>query len=287
MKIDEVRTVRDLLLVEDADLYDETPGHEESRLKLRDGLSAIEEKDARFWLPYMKGLMLVSGPPGSGKGVFGHMLTWKAKRYYEGKLAMLDTKPRRLFGLYHPFTREVLVEQLMRIEDAMGWKVLSEKGSEDYLEVESDVSLGDVSSGYIFLKNAIVLLDEFHSYMDRRVRRPMGHAIGDLFKIWRHLNMLVIGMTTEEGDLDYKRCIRAVTSFARCRVSIKNPDVFVVTLKKVKFDGSGLRQTGKKVTITINGARAREALGGLRYYDLFNSYNLQRVEIPKSLLKEQ
>lgn len=231
--------------------------------------------------------MLVSGPPGSGKGVFGHMLAWKAKRYYEGKVAMLDTKPRHLFGLYHPFTREVLVEQLKRIEEATGWKVLSEKDDEDYLEVESGLSLGDVSSGQVFLRNSIILLDEFHSYMDRRKRRPMGHVLGDLFKIWRHLNMFVIGMTTEEGDLDYKRCVKAVTSFARCRVSIKTPDVFVVTLKRVKFDGSGLRQSGKKVTITINGARPREALGRLRYFDLFNSFNLQKVEIPKSLLKEQ
>lgn len=286
MKITEVRTIQDLLLLDDGDLYDESPGYEASKLQLVEGLTDGEIEDATFWLPYMKGLMLVSGPPGSGKGLFGHMLTWKGKNYYQDKVAMLDTKPRRAFGLYHPFTREVLIEQLRRIEEATGWKVMGEKDDE-YAEVDSDVCLDDLQSDHIFLKNSVMLLDEFHTYMDRRIRRPMGHALGDMFKIWRHLNMLVIGMTTEEGDLDYKRCIRAVTSFARCRQSLKNPDMFLVTLRKVKFDGSGLKQVGKKCTISIDGARSREALGGLSYFDIYNSYNLQRVEIPKSLLKEQ
>jgi len=256
-------------------------------LRLNEGLTDREVDDANFWLPYMKGLMLVFGPPGAGKGVLGHMLAWKGKRYYKDKIAMLDTKPRRAFGLYHPLTTEVLVEQLKRIKEATGWKVLENQGDDDSPGMESGIRLSDVKSDHIFLKNSIILLDEFHGYMDRRVRRPMGHALGDLFKIWRHLNMLVIGMTTEKEDLDYKRCIKAVTTFAGCRASVKSPDIFIVTLRKVKFAGAGLRQVGKKRTITVDGARQRESLGGLRYYDLYNSLNLQRVEIPKSLLKEK
>jgi len=276
-------------------LYDDSPSYaEQTRPKLNKGLSDSEVDDAIFWYPHIRGVMLVSGPPGAGKGLFSSMLSWKAKRYYEDKIVILDYKPRELFGFYIPFTKDMLIEQLERMKEAAGWDSIQFENMEEVGKFDKNQSKRWSSSrGEIFLNNSVMVLDEFHEYMDRRTRPPIGLILGDIFKFWRHLNLLCIGVTTRKGDLDYKRFQKAMTAEVRCSWAKKAHDErhssTIYKLQPMKYDdaeGGVVPLRGRLVKKRIDGAKPREILGGEGYFDLFNSVNVKGISIPNSLKKE-
>lgn len=81
------------------ELYDNMPttDSQEYALHLNPRLTDAEAEDARFWYFYSRGLMLLTGMPGSGKGLIGDMILYKM-RYYFDKNIILDYRPRRLFA---------------------------------------------------------------------------------------------------------------------------------------------------------------------------------------------
>jgi len=296
MDLKDVKTVGELLEIfknQNISMYDDSPSYEDQNTpQLNDGLSAEEIENAMFWYPFTRGVMLVAGPPGAGKGLFANMLAWKLKRYFKDKVVIMDYKPRRPFGFYIPFTRAMLVEQLERLQEISGW----DEGSID--RFPDEVSKFDnhqwrSSRGDVFIHNAVMVLDEFHEYMDRRNRPPIGHVLGDIFKFWRHMNLLTIAITTQKSDLDYKRFQKAVTSEVRCSWSVQKVNgkrtSTIAKIQPLQFadEGGGiLKVKGRMIKRRIDGAAPREALGGLRYFDLFNTTNVKSIGIPKSLAKE-
>ena len=81
------------------DLYDNTPppDSQEYALHLNPLLTDAEAEDARFWYFYSRGLMLTTGPPGSGKGLISNMIGYKMRWYFDKNIIM-DYKPRPLFA---------------------------------------------------------------------------------------------------------------------------------------------------------------------------------------------
>jgi len=113
----QIKTIDDIFKLDDNLLYDEdgitTPT---DMLKLKTGLTEEEIEDAKFWVNYHRGLMLITGEPGAGKGITAHMIA-KKMNYYFDKVPILDTRPRRSFGEYIPFSEEMLAEQVNRMSE--------------------------------------------------------------------------------------------------------------------------------------------------------------------------
>lgn len=286
-----VKEYRELFEKGDMSMFDNAPSYEEQmRPRLNDNLSDEELKDAIHWHRFMRGVMLVSGRPGAGKGLFQNVLAWKAKRYYEDKLAILDYKPRELFGFYIPFNLDMLVEQLERMKEAAGWDERKFNSEDEVMEFNTvQNKRWESVRGEIFLNNSIMVLDEFHEYMDRRRRPPVGLILGDIFKFWRHLRMLCVGVTTRKADLDFQRFQKALTAEVRCSWSIRHPSSTIYKLQPMQFEddsGGVVAVRGAKIRRRIDGAQRREALNGRCYFDLFNSLNVKGISIPKSILKE-
>ena len=107
----EIRTMDDVVALGPEQLYDYTPEETGNyyKVQVRKGLTPHEKEDAIFWSQFTRGLMLLTGPPGSGKGLFMNMAAWKMK-YYFMRTAIFVYKPRVFFGEYVPFNKEMIVE---------------------------------------------------------------------------------------------------------------------------------------------------------------------------------
>ena len=81
-------------------LYDETPEPGANGLyglELNDGLTDLEMQFAERLAFLCRGVMIVHGQPGCGKGTFGTYLAWKIRRIFKGKRVLLDYMPKKLF----------------------------------------------------------------------------------------------------------------------------------------------------------------------------------------------
>ncbi len=112
-----IRTIDDVFHLDEHLLFDEAEvAQPMDMLKLNPNLTEEEFKDAFFWKNYTRGLMLVTGEPGSGKTSLLHLISYKMK-YYFNKVAVLDTRPRKAYGAYIPFSEDMLAEQVMRMSE--------------------------------------------------------------------------------------------------------------------------------------------------------------------------
>ena len=113
----QIKTIDDIFKLDESLLYDEAnSAMPPDMLKLKSGLTEAEIEDAKFWVNYHRGLMLITGEPAAGKGITAHMIA-KKMSYYFDKVAILDTKPRRSFGAYIPFSEEMVAEQVDRMSE--------------------------------------------------------------------------------------------------------------------------------------------------------------------------
>lgn len=109
-----IRDIKDLQQIDREVLYDSSDDQSTSIVyQIRDDLTPEERKDAEFWSVILRGIVLLTGAPGQGKGITSHMIAFKMKRYFN-KTVISDTRPRLLFGEYIPFSMDFLVEQLDR-----------------------------------------------------------------------------------------------------------------------------------------------------------------------------
>jgi len=296
----QVKTIEDLAGLDEDVLFDETPEYGEGvyDFQLNPNLTAEEVEDALFWARFMRGIMLVDGPAGSGKGMVSNMIAWKMKRYFN-KTALLDYKPRRLFGIYHPFNTQVLVEQLTRMSKYVSAGVKESRGGMQQSQILKDLAHEWVSKkGQVFLKNSVLVLDEVKRYMDkRRPFNPMGLVLDDIFDIWRHLDILIIGVTIDSRKLDQKRFIPAMTTEIRTTwltpYTLKKHGLSdcsaLYTIYPVRYVGQAgegvLEVAGKPIHRVIEGGKPRECLGGKRWIDLYNTKDAKAISVPTSLRK--
>jgi len=113
----QIKTIDDIFKLDESLLYDESNiVMPTDMLKLKPGLTEAEIEDAKFWVNYHRGLMLITGEPGAGKGILAHMIA-KKMSYYFDKVSILDTRPRRSFGSYIPFSEEMVAEQVGRMSE--------------------------------------------------------------------------------------------------------------------------------------------------------------------------
>lgn len=299
-----IKSLDDLSQLSDDELYDTSRDGGIANYPLMPGLTDEEKEDAEFWRDYLRGIMLITGMPGQGKGMFAHMLAFKLKRYF-GLTVVSDTRPRPLFGKNVPFSHDFLVNQLDRMfEVATGRirEVGKPKKDDDGDEIDweapnlisphvADDGKWISSQGEVFIRRAIWLLDEFGSkYMNRREPNNPIHRtlLFKIFPIWRHLESIIVGMATEKDDLD-PRCEPKLTTEVRCTRLIvpDNPErlVFGITLYPLRYVSSvgELEYVGQKIRILLDGDEPRDCLGGKSWKDLYNTKQAVAIEAPNSL----
>jgi len=290
---DEVRSILSKMGLSEERLYDKSESGELYNDRLRPSLTEEEIEDAMKIRRFIRGLMVVVGDPGSGKGVFGHVLPWKIKRYFVGRKALLDHKPRPLFGPYLPFDEKFLKEELDKMAEMSNVRgeIPSDidRKDEERIKKVKDIAQKWVKSerAHVYLSNSVLVLEEFKRYMhNRRPMNPLGITLGHIITLWRHFDILILGMTPFMNEIDRKACQQYITHEVRC--TWQSDATALCNVYQTQWVGSRgvLRIQRKPTPIVINGWLERPELGVSyiekgeggeeivhyhRYFDLYNS----------------
>ncbi len=215
------------------------------------------------------GIMLVTGPPRAGKGLFSTVLAYWIKRFFKGKRILMDNHPRKAFGHYTLFNEDVITSDISKMREVSDVDLSEkEKGVKDKAnKLEAVASQWTTERGDVMLKNAIWQADEFWRYMDKRIPGSiMNRVTGGIIKNWGHLDLLLMGIAQEVNDLDFYRCLPHVTHEARCNWCDTIPNTVQVSLYRVKWSKrrGALIPIEKTISLKVDGGRERPELG-LRY----------------------
>ena len=256
-------------------------------LDLNPELTDWEVQDAARIVRWLKGSgpffgiaghMLVVGPPRQGKGTFGNILTWRIARYF-GKHVVRDDKPMDIWvdtvGAYTRFNDDTMNEDIARMEVVADRdQVSTEDGKKAKLSKEQKeirhkqaVERWSTENGEVMLQDAVVLLDEYHRYVDRR--RPGSStllALGGLIKMWGHLDMLLIGLAQSVHDLDRFRILPYVTHVVKVQMytgSERPLSTVEIDLHRVRWNSQREQfvDSDKKTKIYLDGAAPLTQLG--------------------------
>lgn len=302
---------------EDLLKYDDSPPiKDKDGVIVNDGLTDFEKDDAVFHYNIFIGkcaLSICTGEIGSGKDVFCATCTFKHKKYFPKRKAVLDFLPRRPYGAYYYFDKAFIVEQVDRMTK-MAKEDCSKSDIKEALknfDREKATEEWVTSAGQVFLRNSDLWFQEFRKYqLARRPGHPLGILLTDVYNVRRHLQAVIYGTTVRVKDLDKKSCLPFVTYHVKMYEDTGKNHYFIAVINKVKWDehkedftymgkvrygidGSKPRpEIGLKPPIdTIEGRLARELSfdPASEYYcfmDLFNSENAIQLEASKSLRRE-
>ncbi|MCK9369857.1 hypothetical protein M0R04_08135 [Candidatus Dojkabacteria bacterium] len=351
-----IKNINDVLKMSENILYNNTDTYQSSdMLVMNPNLTDEEIKDAMWWKGYLnnlRGLMLITGEPRSGKGILMHLIA-KKLNYYFGKLVITDTRPRPSFGTCVPFSFPMLIDQLERMDEVekgipkpIILKGLSRSDFEDeemykeYRELSDEEKYTEVclkreftddctfkefnsrrnefmtipkiiphvdengkwisSRGEVFLRNAILLLDEFGSkYMPRSAPNlAEAQTLLKMFNFWGHLHTLMLGAGVSLDDFN-PRAFEKASWHARCvlannreyRYSDNPEDIIVIVyLSPIKYNPmsrSVQSSRQEEQRLLINGSEPRKMLGGLGIKDIYVSDNSQGMYISSKLKRRE
>lgn len=237
-------------------------------------------QDAQKWAPLTRGIIMIHGREGGGKSLLMNILGFKFREYY-GKMPLPDSRPKPPFGPNIPFSREFFIHQIERINS-----MVEDGSSALYTQ---DTSKRWISpKGEVFIKWATFLLDEFSNDMHRMEQsKPIARLWGRVFKLWRHLECCIICCDADKRSIDPNYAMPRVTCEIKARAH-STPNRFIYDVTPLQFNTATqtLHMAGDMWHFYIDGNQPHESLNGLRPYDIYSTKNPQRVDIPKSLLKE-
>lgn len=256
-----------------------TPAEREEAEKIMDWITGTGE------FLGVAGFILVTGLPRQGKGTFSNPFAWKIKRYF-GKRVLRDDHPKALFGSYTLFNEDTLIEDIAKMSQIAKDDIPKEaRGTKQQATLKKAATNWVTERGEVFIQDAVVLLDEFWRYMEkRRPMNPMNIALSGLLKMMYHTDTLYMGIAQRIDELDRFKCLPYVTHEARCQWCEDRATTVRVSFSKVAWSaGRGrLIPVGKKRNIYVDGGRPREELGGQRYFDLFNSKSAPMMKFKRN-----
>ncbi len=291
MKADhETRATLNEMGIREDDLYDQSRTVEDLyEIPVLPDLTPEEERESRVWKRFYYGVMMVTGRTGAGKGVFVITLMHKMKRLF-GRKIMLDYKPRELFGPYVPVTEEVMMSELEKMNEIASVKQEG-NGSKKKQKTVSDMNKSAqealaqtwmATTGQVFMQGAAVGLDELKRYFhNRRPHNPMGITWGHVLTIHRHLDMLLVGMTPYEREIDAISYLPYVTHRVICSQRMDGRiqcDIY----QTVWVSGRGVLESRlRPFRMVLDPLKGRSELGGKRYVDLYNSKDPKVMRITR------
>jgi len=248
---------RELIFADEQESFDDFP--------LREGLTWRERKEAETLYSIARGVMLVTGQPGSGKDLFGVSLS-AMNKYYFNRRILLDFAPYRAFGEYVLFDAQFMMREINKM--AIASKV--EKIAESNDEKEISDFVGESSKkwveneGELLLKGSILYLSELKRYCyNRRPHNPFNKFIGSICSVWRHLDLLIIGTHVHRHEIDQYTYLAYVNHWAKCSWSLSRPHSTDVSVYRGAFIGANdvYNVESKEMIIHINGKWERPFLG--------------------------
>jgi hypothetical protein len=246
-------------------------------LQIREELGWRERKEAEFLRTIGKGVMLVTGNPGSGKDLFAVSISYLNK-YYFGRRVMLDFRPKIAFGEYSLFNVKVMMQEIE--------KMAKEAQTEGASDEETDKIVVNASEKFIernevLFQGAVIYLSELKRYCyNRNPHNPVNKFVGSLCTVWRHLDCLIIGTHVQKHEIDRYSFLEYVTHWAKCSWSLTRPDTTDVTITRGAFIGaSGVYDVAAKpIILHVDGGKSRSLLEGKRFYDLYPTKNMVNLK---------
>ena len=245
---------------------------------LREGLGWRARREAKHLRTISRGVMLVTGEPGSGKDLFGVSFAARQK-YLFGRRILLDFLPKKAFGDYTLFNAQVMNGEINR---------MAKKSGVDGIFTGDDVSEGDQfleeetrkwaleGEGEVLLKNAVLYLSELKRYCyNRNPHNKFNKFVGSINSVWRHLDLLVIGTHVLAHEIDRYTYLSYAKIRATCDWSITRPGTTDVTIARGAFitSDSVYRVEGQPLVLHVDGGVPRSWLGDKRFFDLYKTKN--------------
>lgn len=243
--------------------------------------------DVSYWNNHQRGIWLVTGGVGSGKSALIYSAAFKGKFYF-GRKPILDTRPAEPFGYYHLFNQQTYIKMLEQMNGVIEGELNAElkrtkNGEKASSLLEQATHEWLQTEGESYFQHSVMVLDELKRYHDkRRPHNPMGLLLSDLYVIWRHLDILVLGATTDRDYLDL-RVFKELTAEARC-VSWGSGNCWAYIHKVKSVSTKGVVEVDSVPQYyPVNVFTPREILDGKAWKDLYNTTNLISMKVPKSM----
>ena len=69
----------------------------------------------------------------------------------------------------------------------------------------------------VLMRNCVMVLDEFKRYVhNRQPTAKINTTFGNIISVWRHLNMLIVGMCPNISEIDYNSALFYMTHHVKC-----------------------------------------------------------------------
>lgn len=258
---------------------------------IRKDMDWKQKREAELLLTISRGVMLVTGAPGSGKDLFS-VSTAYLNKFYFGRRVLLDFLPFRLFGNYMLFNGDVMMQEINKM--AKMSHVANFQTSKDEKEkaqiAENIGTQWAEGEGSLKLQGAILYLQELRRYCHNR--NPHGiynKFIGGLLTQYRHLDMLVIGTHIFAHEIDRFSFLPYVNYRAKCSWSLTRPHTTDVSLTRGSFitNSDAYSVTSKLLTIHVNGSKPQRSLNGDCFFNLYPTKNMVNLKpvVSKNMLK--
>jgi len=278
----ELADTKDLLSIQEEegldDMYDDTPEPGDDKLyglQLNEGLTDAEMVMAQTLANICRGVMIVHGKEGCGKGVLANYLSWKLRRIFKGKKILLDFKPKAIFDYgyennrYIHFDSRFMLRQIQNMARSIGDNTFELSEEDDEINKKLEAKLSVLNKEWVekaktvLLLDCIQVLDELKRYCyNRKPMSTFGTTILAELDIWRHLGALILGMCPDIEEID-KKFLKHVTHEIRPNWAKSRRNTTVCSIhRKTSIGVDGVIQfSSKPFRIMIDGGSPRPEIG--------------------------
>jgi len=235
---------------------------------ITDNLTKKELREMEFFGYFTEGVVILKGPAGTGKTMWGTAIAYNLKKYY-GKPAVLDYQAKPKFGEYTFMDDAIFREELGKIGKLA-------KGNENAITAVAENIREKMG---IKLDSAVLVWDEAYKKLDARRCSSLYVLVhGYYLQLWRHYHNTVVLCTPRFDMIDAKRGLNQVTIELSCSANFRVTPTRVIgprDPKDWKCRAKGIdRFTMKPLDMTLH---------AVEYGELYDSW--APVAIRQQMLK--